>query len=155
VGPQLQLPAQPEDDLPSPPACAASAHSGAAITTNTAISRKGPGGRSRGARTQSRPRHRLQHRPRYFAVLPAGFAAGAAAFVAACAGAAFFAGSFFAGSFFAGSFFAGAFFAADGTASASAVRSTTESSPPKSLATQASAAQSLSPRWPSSRYRNR
>ena len=145
MGPQLQLPAQPEDDLPSPPACAASAHSGAAITTNTAISRKGPGGRSRGARTQSRPRHRLQHRPRYFAVLPAGFAAGAAAFVAACAGAAFFAGSFFAG----------AFFAADGTASASAVRSTTESSPPKSLATQASAAQSLSPRWPSSRYRNR
>ncbi len=60
-------------------------------------------------------------RPRYFAVLPAGFAAGAAAFVAACA--------------FGAAFFAGARLAAGGTASASAVRSTTESSPPKSLAT--------------------
>ena len=70
-------------------------------------------------------------RPRYFAVLPAGFAAGAAAFAAACA----FGAAVFAGSFFAGSFFAGARLAADGTASASAVRSTTESSPPKSLAT--------------------
>ena len=47
----------------------------------------------------------------------AGFAAGAAAFWPACA------------------FFTGAFFAADGTGSASAVRSTTESSPPKSLRT--------------------
>ena len=58
-------------------------------------------------------------RPRrcYLGGLPARFAAGAA-FLAACAGAAFFAGFLLA---------------AGGTASASAVRSTTESSPPKSL----------------------
>ena len=68
-------------------------------------------------------------RPRYSFVvaLLAGFAAGAAAFLAVCTGAGFFTASFFAGAF--------AFFAAGGTASASAVRSTTESSPPKSLRT--------------------
>ena len=62
-------------------------------------------------------------RPRYFAVPLTGFAAGAAAFLAACACTAFFAPSFLAG----------ALLAAGGTASASAVRSTTESSPPKPL----------------------
>ena len=68
------------------------------------------------AGNQSRPRHRLQS-PRYSAFALAGFAAGAAAFWPA------------------GAFFTGAFFAAGGTGSASAVRSTTESSPPKSLRT--------------------
>ena len=58
-----------------------------------------------------------------------GFAAGAADFLVARIGAAF------VPSFFIASFFAGAFFAADGTGSASAVRSTTESSPPKLLGT--------------------
>jgi hypothetical protein len=127
VAPQLQLPAQPEDDLPQP----------ARLRRRRALRRhhhhehghlpKRPGGpitRCADSIPAAAPPP-APPRPRYFAVLPAGFAAGAAAFVAACAGAAFFAGSFFAG----------AFFAAGGTASASAVRSTTESSPPKSLAT--------------------
>jgi hypothetical protein len=60
--------------------------------------------------------------PRYFAFGLGGFAAGAA-FLTVRGEA----------SFFTASFFAGAFLAAGGTASASAVRSTTESSPPKSL----------------------
>jgi len=72
------------------------------------------------AGNQSRPRHRPQS-PRYSAFALAGFLAGFAA------GAAAF--------WPAGAFFTGAFFAADGTGSASAVRSTTESSPPKSLRT--------------------
>ena len=63
--------------------------------------------------------------PLYLAVFLAGFAAGAAAFLAARTGAAVFAVSVFAG----------ASFAAGGTGSASAVRSTTESSPPKPLGT--------------------
>ena len=77
----------------------------------------------------SRPRRRpsAAPRPRYFAFFLDGFAAAAASSLAVCGGA------FFAAAFFAGAFFAGAFFAAGGTASASAVRSTTESSPPKSL----------------------
>ena len=73
--------------------------------------------------------HGLKRRParrRYFAVFLAGFAAGAAAFFVVCTGVGFFAGA----GFFAVSFFAGAFLAAAGTVSASAVRSTTESSPP-------------------------
>ena len=55
----------------------------------------------------------------YFGGLPARLAAGAAAFPAVCAG---------------GAFFAGVLLAADGTASASAVRSTTESSPTEAVA---------------------
>ena len=57
----------------------------------------------------------------------AGFAVDAAAFLPACAGAGFFTESFAAGAF--------AFLAVGATAAASAVRSTTESSPAKSLRT--------------------
>ena len=108
--------------LPQP----AGAHSGATITTDTAVSRKIREGKLRGAGLSpgcGTPPAPPQPRPRYFAVFPARFAAGAV-FLAVCAGA-----------FLTASFFAGVFPAAGGTASASAVRSTTESSPPKSLRT--------------------
>ena len=84
-----------------------------------------PNTRYPGSRSRRRPP--AAPRPRYFAFFRDGFAAAAASFLAVCAAASF------AGAFFAGAFFADGFFAAGGTASASAVRSTTESSPPKSL----------------------
>jgi hypothetical protein len=72
--------------------------------------------------------------PRYFARFLGLFAGDAAALLAVCSGASFFGAFIFAADAFAGAFFlVGAFFAAGGTASARAVRSTTESSPPKSL----------------------
>jgi len=77
----------------------------------------------------------LTSRPHYLAVFLADFVAGASAFLVIRAAASFFTASFFTASCFAGAFLVGAFFVAGGPGSASAVRSTTESSPPKLLGT--------------------
>ena len=129
VAAQLQLPAQPEDHLSQP----------ARLRHRRALGRNHhhehgrppnkPGGTSRAVR-EINPRHGTASsaappRPRYLALPLAGLAAGAAAFCAVRAGAAFFAASFFPG----------VLLAAGGTGPASTVRSTTESSPPKSLRT--------------------